>query len=243
MKNKKRLLWVILVPFIIVFSLYFMCLQLPKTYLCEKYGFENNEVKSVWLTPPYIHNNSNNSANIFDYEKVGPRWKFKYKNETFFVDYLEGQYYDDFQLSEIYDWSLEYLQESINNQITGIELYSEDIYEYQKFVTESTDYINRNQTKEFLEFVLKNYQHDFVIYYSVNDISTYIDNKQKTNTIKNQINNDVNNHFNFDRDVFVYITNDEFHIKKEQPNNYNLREGYFIDYKTIKSLKKHNQII
>ena len=117
-----------------------MCLQLPKTYLCEKYGFENNEVKSIYLIPPYIHNNSNNSSNIFDFEKIGARWKFKYKNETFFVDYLEGQYYDDFQLSEIYDWSLEYLQESINNQITGIELYSEDIYEYQKFVTESVSY-------------------------------------------------------------------------------------------------------
>lgn len=56
-----------------------------------------------------------------------------------------------------------------------------------------------------------------------------------TNEIKSQIKNDINNYFDFDRDVLVYITNDEFVIKKEQPNDYNLREGYFIEYKTIKS--------
>ena len=243
MKNKKKLSLIIIVLFLIVFLMYFLCLQLPKTYLSDKYGYEKNEIKSIYLIPPYIHNNSNNSANIFDFEKIGPRWKFKYKNETFFVDYLEGQYYDELQLSEIYDWSLEYLQENINKQITGIELYSEDIYKYQKFVTESTDYINKSQIKEFLELVLKNYEHDFVIYYSVNDISTYIDNKQKTNEIKRQIKNDINNHFDFDRDVLVYITSDEIVIKKEQPNYYNLREGYFIEYKTIKSLKARDQII
>lgn len=243
MKNKKKLSLIIIVLFVIVFLMYFLCMQLPKTYLNDKYGYEKNKIKSIYLIPPYIHNNSNNSANIFDFEKIGPRWKFKYKNETFFVDYLEEQYYDDLQLSEIYDWSLEYLQENINKQITGIELYSEDIYKYQKFIIKSTDYINKSQIKEFLEFILKNYNHDFVIYYSVDDILTYIDNKQKTNEIKRQLKNDINNHFDFDRDVLVYIATDEIVIKKEQPNNYDLREGYFIEHKTIKSLKARNQII
>ncbi|MGN1420995.1 MAG: hypothetical protein ACI4XC_05730 [Eubacterium sp.] len=226
-----------------IFLIYFVCLQLPKTYLSDKYGFEKNEVKSIYLIPPYIHNNSNNSANVFDFEKIGPRWKFKYKNETFFVDYLDGQYYDDLQLSEIYDWSLGYLQNNINKQIIGFELYSEDIYKYQNLATEPNDRIKKDQIEEFLDFLIKDYSHDFVIYYSVDDISKYIDDKQKTNEIKNQIKNDINNHFDFDRDILVYITNNEVVIKKEQPNDYDLREGYFMEYKTIKSLKEQNQII
>lgn len=215
MKKSKRFILAILIIVITLAFVYLAILQIPKSYLSEKYNLERNEIKSVYFVPPYFRNESNHSSNIFDFEKVNPKWKIKYKDDTFYVNYIDGKYYDDFQLTQIYNWSVEYLQKNIDSNISGIEIHSECIYNFQAENNSSSELIQESQIHNFLDFALKDYNNDFVVYYSVNDISTYIDDAETTSTIKSDLQNKICKHFNFNRKPIVYIVDDEKHETKQ----------------------------
>ena len=117
MKKSKKFILAILIIVIALVFVYLAILQIPKSYLSEKYNLERNEIRSVYFVPPYFRNESNHSSNIFDFEKVNSKWKIKYKDDTIYVDYIDGKYYDDFQLTQIYNWSVEYLQKNIDSHI------------------------------------------------------------------------------------------------------------------------------
>ena len=172
---------------------------------------ERNEIKSVYFVPPYFRDESNHSSNIFDFEKVNPKWKIKYKDDTFYVDYIDGKYYDDFQLTQIYNWSIEYLQKNIDSHISKIEIHSESIYYFQAENNSSSELIQESQIYNFLDFILKDYNNDFVVYYSVNDISPYIDDTETATKIKNDLQDKICKHFNFNRKPIIYIIDGEKH--------------------------------
>lgn len=205
---------------------YLAILQMPKSYLSEKYNLERNEIKSVYFVPPYFRNESNHSSNIFDFEKVNSKWKIKYKDDTFYVDYIDSKYYDDFQLTQIYNWSVEYLQKNIDSHISKIEIHSESIYCFQTENNNSSELIQENQIHNFLDYVLKDYNNDFVVYYSVNDISPYIDDAEAATKIKSDLQNEICKHFNFNRKPIVYIVDDEI-----TENNFHSHKGYSLEYK------------
>ena len=173
LKKSKKLILAILIIVIASAFMYLAILQIPKSYLSEKYNLERNEIKSVYFVPPYFRNESNHSSNIFDFEKVNSKWKIKYRNNNFYVDYIDGKYYDDFQLTQIYNWSVEYLQKNIDSHISKVEIHSECIYYFQAENNSSSELIQKSQIHNFLDFALKDYNNDFVVYYSVNDISLY----------------------------------------------------------------------
>lgn len=238
MKKSKKFILAILIMVIALVFVYLAILQMPKSYLSEKYNLERNEIKSVYFVPPYFRDESNHSSNIFDFEKVNPKWKIKYRDNNFYVNYIDGKYYDDFQLTQIYNWSVEYLQKNIDSNISGIEIHSECIYNFQAENNSSSELIQESQIHNFLEFALKDYNNDFVVYYSVNNISPYIDDAETTSTIKSDLQDKICKYFNFNRKPIVYIVDDE--ITK---NNVYSHKGYFLEYNQIELLKQEKHLI
>ena len=216
--------------------MYLAILQIPKSYLSEKYNLERNEIKTVYFVPPYFRNESNHSSNIFDFEKVNSKWKIKYRNNNFYVDYIDGKYYDDFQLTQI--WSVEYLQKNIDSHISKVEIHSECIYYFQAENNSSSELIQKSQIHNFLDFALKDYNNDFVVYYSVNDISPYIDDTEAATKIKSDLQDKICKYFNFNRKPIVYIVDDEI-----TENNIYSHKGYFLEYKQIELLKQEKHLI
>lgn len=238
MKKSKKFILAILIIVIALVLTYSAILQMPKSYLSEKYNLERNEIKSVYFVPPYFRNESNHSSNIFDFEKVNSKWKIKYKDDTFYVDYIDGKYYDDFQLTQIYNWSVDYLQKNIDSHISGIEIHSECIYYFQAENNNSSELIQESQIHNFLDFALKDYNNDFVAYYSVNDISPYINDTETATKIKSDLQDKICKHFNFNRKPIVYIVDDEI-----TENSIYSHKGYFLEYKQIELLKQEKHLI
>lgn len=238
MKKSKKVILAILIIIISLAFVYLAILQMPKSYLSEKYNLERNEIKSVYFVPPYFRDESNHSSNIFDFEKVNPKWKIKYRDNNFYVDYIDGKYYDDFQLTQIYNWTVEYLQKNIDNHISKIEIHSESIYCFQTENNSSSELIQKNQICNLLDFILKDYSNDFVVYYSVNDISPYIDDTEAATKIKSDLQDKICKYFNFNRKPIVYIVDD-----KITENNIYSHKGYFLKYKQIELLKQEKHLI
>lgn len=237
MKKSKKFILAILIIVIALALIYSAILQIPKSYLSKKYNLERNEIKSVYFVPPYFRNESNHSSNIFDFEKVNSKWKIKYRNNNFYVDYIDGKYYDDFQLTQINNWSVEYLQKNIDSHISKVEIHSECIYYFQAENNSSSELIQKSQIHNFLDFALKDYNNDFVVYYSVNDISPYIDDTEAATKIKSDLQDKICKYFNFNRKPIVYIVDDEI-----TENNIYSHKGYFLEYKQIELLKQKHLI-
>lgn len=238
MKKSKKFILAILIIVIALALIYSAILQIPKSYLSKKYNLERNEIKSVYFVPPYFRNESNHSSNIFDFEKVNLKWKIKYRNNNFYVDYINGKYYDDFQLTQIYNWTVEYLQKNIDSHIFKVEIHSECIYYFQAENNSSSELIQKSQIHNFLDFALKDYNNDFVVYYSVNDISPYIDDTEAATKIKSDLQDKICKYFNFNRKPIVYIVDDEI-----TENNIYSHKGYFLEYKQIELLKQEKHLI
>lgn len=238
MKKSKKFILAILIIVIALALIYSAILQIPKSYLSKKYNLERNEIKSVYFVPPYFRNESNHSSNIFDFEKVNLKWKIKYRNNNFYVDYINGKYYDDFQLTQIYNWTVEYLQKNIDSHISKVEIHSECIYYFQAENNSSSELIQKSQIHNFLDFALKDYNNDFVVYYSVNDISPYIDDTEAATKIKSDLQDKICKYFNFNRKPIVYIVDDEI-----TENNIYSHKEYFLEYKQIELLKQEKHLI
>jgi hypothetical protein len=238
LKKSKKFILAILIIVIALALIYSAILQIPKSYLSKKYNLERNEIKSVYFVPPYFRNESNHSSNIFDFEKVNSKWKIKYRNNNFYVDYINGKYYDDFQLTQIYNWTVEYLQKNIDSHISKVEIHSECIYYFQAENNSSSELIQKSQIHNFLDFALKDYNNDFVVYYSVNDISPYIDDTEAATKIKSDLQDKICKYFNFNRKPIVYIVDDEI-----TENNIYSHKGYFLEYKQIELLKQEKHLI
>lgn len=238
MKKSKKFILAILIIVIALVLIYSAILQIPKSYLSKKYNLERNEIKSVYFVPPYFRNESNRSSNIFDFEKVNSKWKIKYRNNNFYVDYINGKYYDDFQLTQIYNWTVEYLQKNIDSHISKVEIHSECIYYFQAENNSSSELIQKSQIHNFLDFALKDYNNDFVVYYSVNDISPYIDDTEAATKIKSDLQDKICKYFNFNRKPIVYIVDDEI-----TENNIYSHKEYFLEYKQIELLKQEKHLI
>jgi len=238
LKKSKKFILAILIIVIALALIYSAILQIPKSYLSKKYNLERNKIKSVYFVPPYFRNESNHSSNIFDFEKVNSKWKIKYRNNNFYVDYINGKYYDDFQLTQIYNWTVEYLQKNIDSHISKVEIHSECIYYFQAENNSSSELIQKSQIHNFLDFALKDYNNDFVVYYSVNDISPYIDDTEAATKIKSDLQDKICKYFNFNRKPIVYIVDDEI-----TENNIYSHKGYFLEYKQIELLKQEKHLI
>ncbi len=111
------------------------------------------------------YNMSYNQITVLDYEMKKPgndtsflplntywspyKWELEYNNKSFFVNRIDGKYYDDYQLDEIESVATEWFKQNIDNNIVGIKLSSANIINYQAQIAGKVT-INENNIKDFL---------------------------------------------------------------------------------------------
>lgn len=59
------------------------------------------------------------------------KWQFKYNGREFFVNRIDGRYYDDYQLDDIQLWATEWLSKNVDEKIVGIHFDSTHLLNYQ----------------------------------------------------------------------------------------------------------------
>ena len=59
------------------------------------------------------------------------KWQFEYNGREFFVNRINGRYYDDYQLDDIQLWATEWLSKNVDENIIGIHFDSTHLLNYQ----------------------------------------------------------------------------------------------------------------
>lgn len=59
------------------------------------------------------------------------KWQFEYNGREFFVNRINGRYYDDYQLDDIQLWATEWLSKNVDEHIIGIKFDSSHLLNYQ----------------------------------------------------------------------------------------------------------------
>lgn len=126
------------------------------------------------------YNMSYNQITVLDYEIKKPgndtsflplntywspyKWEFEYNNKSFFVNRIDGKYYDDYQIDEIEKLATKWLKQNIDNNIVGIKLSSANIINYQARIADNIT-ISENNIEDFLN--------DKNTYSCINDYTYY----------------------------------------------------------------------
>ena len=122
-----------------------------KSVLCEKYGWEKDEIKVL------KHKNAHyeHDFGFFGLDGASPpiwrineKWVCEYNDREFNVEYTENHFADDYQLEDIFNWCTEWLQENVDPEIEGVEIFSdspEDLKMYLKMNLEDNWGRTRNR--------------------------------------------------------------------------------------------------
>ena len=125
-------------------------------YLVEKYGFEEKNLHILNYKGSHFHIAEGGALPLETYRSA-EAWKYKYEGKVFAVVKLDNALYDDYQLEDIFVWSVNYLK-AIDQNVSGIKIESGFSHELIK--------------EADIEKYLKEQMY-FVIYYRVDDLSKY----------------------------------------------------------------------
>lgn len=187
MKKKKKAFTIILIVFILVFGFIFGGYFVTKTvmtkgainYLQDKYDMPYNQI-SVLDYEMKKHGNDTSFLPLNTYWSPY-KWEFEYNNKSFFVNRIDGKYYDDYQLDEMESVATEWFKQNIDRNIIGIKLSSANIINYQARIGGNIT-INENNIKDFLNDKNTYSSIDNYTYYDVVLMveSTYFDTLSQT---------------------------------------------------------------
>lgn len=160
-----------------------------KRYIANKYNIETDLISEVSYTKKHLEPDFVLFEN-YNIWVVPSRWKFNYGEREFNVEYINDHFVDDFQLEDLEIWCTEYLQDNVDSNISGIELYSDMIFHdntYDMFSKRSRYYTVRSSKSlsysdnklwkqedisEFLNYQFDNYKH-LGVFYKTDNISKY----------------------------------------------------------------------
>ena len=107
MKKKKKAITIILIVFILVFGFIFGGYFAIKTvmtkgainYLQDKYNMSYNQITVL----DYEMKKPGNDTSFLPLNTYWSpyKWELRYNDKSFFVNRIDGRYYDDYQLDEI----------------------------------------------------------------------------------------------------------------------------------------------
>lgn len=126
-------------------------------YLVNKYDFDKKDIILLDYEGEKFHDDSDLGI-LFDWYTTPPTWKLRYNKRTFGVSKTEYGFSDDYQLEDVFEWSVDYLK-TVDSNVVGI------IIDY--------GYLHDIVKKDNIEDFLINDNDSFVIYYKVNDLSPY----------------------------------------------------------------------
>ena len=184
MKNKNRKKSIIIAIVVVVLCLvgykiadkvsYPLVRAKAVLYLADKYDAKISDFEMT----DHIHSRFIiEDENPYDL-KFKPKWKdfafeFKYKDRKFIVNRYKGKFYDDYQLDDIEKWCTEWLQENVDNRITGVEISTHDILNYLSATKTGYNHvISKNETYDFLINYKENETKVFY-YYDINGSTFY----------------------------------------------------------------------
>lgn len=163
-KSKKfilRILTIIFVFFLIFGIAHIIYVQYHREevveYLVDKYDFDKKDIILLDYEPSKFHDDT--SLGIpFDWYTTPETWKLRYNKRTFGVSKTEYGFSDDYQLEDIFEWSVDYLK-TIDPNVVGIKI---DCGKLHNIVT-----------KDAIKDFLINDNDSFVIYYKVDSLEQY----------------------------------------------------------------------
>lgn len=163
-KNKKiilRILTIIFAAFLIFGIAHIIYVQYHRAevveYLVDKYDFDKKDIILLDYEGEKFHDDSDLGI-LFDWYTTPPTWKLRYNKRTFGVTKTKYGFSDDYQLEDIFEWSVDYLK-SIDPNVVGIKI--------------NCGKLHNLVTKENIKDFLINDNDSFVIYYKVDSLEQY----------------------------------------------------------------------
>ena len=213
-KGKKiilRILTIIFAAFLIFGIAHIIYVQYHRAevveYLVDKYDFDKKDIVLLDYEGEKFHDDSDLGI-LFDWYTTPKTWKLRYNKRTFGVSKTEYGFSDDYQLEDIFEWSVDYLK------------------------TVDHDIVTKENIKDFLI----NDNDSFVIYYKVDTLEqyyTYSKNGFKyTNDNFDNINSQVLKKFELiDKNIEnkgVYLTTSDLEFSRNSWDNF---ASYYYDTK------------
>lgn len=145
-----------------------------ENYLSQKYDADKSEFELIDYKKFHFYWSD---YNIFypTLEKTDFSFEYKYSDRTFFVNRIDGKFYDDYQLSDMEQWCSIWLKDNVDERITGLSLEAYNIISYYMSTNKDEDYLmNSEDVLEFLKTWSGGKIYDYLdIYYlSENEFST-----------------------------------------------------------------------
>ena len=191
-------------------------------YLVDKYDFDKKDIVLLDYEGERFHDDSDLGI-LFDWYTTSPIWKLRYNKRTFGVTKTKYGFSDDYQLEDIFEWSVDYLK-TVDPNVVGIKI---DCGKLHNIVTKDT-------IKDFLI----NDNDSFVIYYKINDLSPYrklsksgdsILSSEKYKTLRINI---LNKYLSICEDIekkHVILVDTEIKFTRQKFDNF---ASYYYDTKT-----------
>ena len=227
-KSKKfilRILTIIFAAFLIFGIAHIIYVQCHRAevveYLVDKYDFDRKDIILLDYEGERFHDDSDLGI-LFDWYTTPPTWKIRCNKRTFGVSKTKYGFSDDYQLEDIFEWSVDYLK-SIDPNVVGIKI---DCGKLHNIVTKDT-------IKDFLI----NDNDSFVIYYKVDSLEQYYTFSKNgfkyTNDNYDKINYQVLKEFEFiNKDIEnkgVFLTTSNLKFSRNRWDNF---ASYYYDTKT-----------
>ena len=163
-KNKKiilRILTIIFAAFLIFGIAHIIYVQYHRAevveYLVDKYDFDKKDIVLLDYEGEKFHDDSDLGI-LFDWYTTPPTWKLRYNKRTFGVTKTKYGFSDDYQLEDIFEWSVDYLK-TIDPNVVGIKI--------------NCGKLHNVVTKDAIKDFLINDNDSFVIYYKVDSLEQY----------------------------------------------------------------------
>ena len=226
-KSKKiilRILTIIFTAFLICGIAHIIYVQYHRAevveYLVDKYDFDKKDIILLDYEGDKFHDDSDLGI-LFDWYTTPPTWKLRYNKRTFGVTKTEYGFSDDYQLEDVFEWSVDYLK-TVDSNVVGIKINCGKLH----------DIVAKENIKDFLI----NDNDSFVIYYKVDSLKqyyTYSKNDFKhTNDNFDKINSQVLKEFEFiNKDIEnkgVYLTTSDLEFSR---NSWESFASYYYDTK------------
>ena len=228
MKKGKRIILTIVTVIAAIFLLfnithiiYVQCHRAEVVeYLVDKYDFDKKDIILLDYEPSKFHDDTSLGV-PFDWYTTSETWKLRYNKRTFGVSKTEYGFCDDYQLEDVFEWSVDYLK-TVDSNVVGIKINCGKLH----------DIVTKENIKDFLI----NDNDSFVIYYKVDSLEqyyTYSKNGFKyTNDNFDNINSQVLKKFEFiNKDIEnkgVYLTTSDLEFSR---NSWQSFASYYYDTK------------
>ena len=206
----------------VIHTVYIQCHRAEVVeYLVDKYNFDKKDIILLDYEGERFHDDSDLGI-LFDWYTTPPTWKIRCNKRTFGVTKTKYGFSDDYQLEDIFEWSVDYLK-SIDPNVVGIKI---DCGKLHNIVTKDT-------IKDFLI----NDNDSFVIYYKVDSLEQYYiyskNGFKYTNDNYDKINYQVLKEFEFiNKDIEnkgVFLTTSNLKFSRNRWDNF---ANYYYDTKT-----------